>query len=633
MNINPSTSTMSTTSPTLTANQKRALLFNINEPLEILIQEFDNDWWPLVSNIWTGFSYRNHVNGNSWKSFTCRFTKHNQSSLRKEGIPLEKRQKMKTRPPELCFAKIKVSQFISEQKVRVERYNDLPDHTYSLDESEKLKRSQVVRTLVEQEALKNYRPPAIVSAVKEFATEKLGLNESVKELRRKEVTNIKSKVRGSLDTHLIGNPNRELDIQETIIFLKKQGYLVERYEVIHKPTSGFVFIHPNQINNLEQYGWLTLIDSTHKTNRYDFRLFTLHIRNTYGCWDVGAHFFVSNKDCDTVSKALKIIRKFGNRWKPRYFLADQSHVEANSIKIAFPGLKYGEQECDVIFCTVHVMRTWMSKIYDSKTWQKMIQAMHKITKVGCESIIQQAIDECPVPTIKQYIKRNFMKNTHQWALWARELKKSTSPKYGLIGACHKIVALDEKKRSDSEYVSFEFRTKNISAIGIDHVILHEIHKFPFPVQQMLVNEFNAVQGRIEKGKPTPGLISLNCNCLFFRQFLLPCRHIFHEHVYGDIKLLTVDIWEKFQKMFEEAGFEIYMHRELVEIEEPKKTEAEKAAENRRLTINELMERTRDIYWRVEEKNNPEQTCMFIQELNTCLEPVLNNKINEILAVE
>ncbi|PKK62111.1 hypothetical protein RhiirC2_717942 [Rhizophagus irregularis] len=417
---------------------------------------------------------------------------------------------MKTRPPELCFAKIKVSQFISEQKVRVERYNDLPDYTHLLDKSEKFKRSQVVRTLVEQEALKNYRPPAIVSAVKEFAT---GLNESVKELRRKEVTNIKSKVRGSLDTHLIGNLNRELDIQETIIFLKKQGYLVERYEVIHKPTSGFVFIHPNQINNLEQYGWLTLIDSTHKTNRYDFRLFTLHIRNTYGCWNVEAHFF--------------------------------------------------------------------------------------ITKVGCESIIQQAIDEYPVPTIKQYIKRNFMKNTHQWALWAQqhsllllqvtttnplelyhsELKKSTSPKYGLIGACHKIVALDEKKRSDSEYVSFEFRTKNISAIGVGHVILHEIHKFPFPVQQMLVNEFHAVQGRIEKGKPTPGLISLNCNCLFFRQFLLPCRHIFHKHVYGDIKLLTVDIWEKFQKMFEEAGFKIYMHRELVEIEEPKKTEAEKAAEN------------------------------------------------------
>ncbi|CAB4478545.1 unnamed protein product [Rhizophagus irregularis] len=167
------------------------------------MNQFDNNWWPLVSNIWTGFSYRNNVN---------------------------------------------------EQKVRVEKYNDSPDHIHLLDENEKLKRSQVVQTLVKQEALKNYQPPAIVSAVKEFATEKLGLNESVKELRRKEVTNIKSKVHGSLDIHLIGNLNRELDIQEMIIFLKKQGYLVERYEVIHKPTSGFIFIHPNQINNLRQYG-------------------------------------------------------------------------------------------------------------------------------------------------------------------------------------------------------------------------------------------------------------------------------------------------------------------------------------------------------------------------------------------
>ena len=449
--INPSI--ISPTSGILTPNQKRVLLFNINEPLEIPMQEFDNDWWPLVSNIWTGFSYRNHVNGNSWRSFTCRFTKHNQSSSRKEGIPLEKRRKTKIRQSELCFAKIKVIRYILEQKVRVERYKDSPNHMHSLEESEKLKRSQIVRSLVEQEALKNYRPPAIVSAVKEYAIERLGLNESVKELRRKEVTNIKSKIHGSLDTYLIGNSNKELDICETISFLKEQGYQVERYKITHQPTDGFVFVQPNQINNLEQYGWLTLIDSTHKTNRYDYRLFTLYIRNSYGCWEVGAHFFVSNEDSSTVAKALKIIRKFGCHWKPRYFLADQSHVEANSIKMAFPGLQNGEQECDVIFCTVHVMRTWMSKIYDSKTRQKMIHAMHKITKIGCESLIQQAINECPIPTIKQYIQRYYMRNTHQWALWARqhsplllqvtttnplesyhsELKKNTSSQYGLIG--------------------------------------------------------------------------------------------------------------------------------------------------------------------------------------------------------
>ena len=93
----------------------------------------------------------------------------------------------------------------------------------------------------------------------------------MKELRRKEVTNIKYKIRGPLDTHLVGNPKRKLD----------QG-LVECYEVPNLSTYGFVFIHPNNLKNLEQHGWLTLIDSTYKTNRYDCRLFTLYNRNSYG---------------------------------------------------------------------------------------------------------------------------------------------------------------------------------------------------------------------------------------------------------------------------------------------------------------------------------------------------------------
>ncbi|POG68934.1 hypothetical protein GLOIN_2v1777773 [Rhizophagus irregularis DAOM 181602=DAOM 197198] len=359
-----------------------------------------------------------------------------------------------------------------------------PDHSHPIEDSEKLKRSEVVRELVLQEAVKNYRPPEIFSAVKEIATETLDLGECVKELRLKEVTNIKYKVRGPLDTHLVGDPKRELDIREAISFLKNRGYLVERYEIPDLSTYGFVFMHPNHLKNLEQHSWLSLIDSTHKTNRYDCRLFTLYIRNSYGCWDVGAHFFVSKENSETVA------------------------MESNAIKMAFPGLKNGEQECDVFFCTVHVMRTWMSKIYEKKTRQKMLHAMHKRTRIGCESLIQEAINECANLTIKKYILRNYAKNMHQWALWARqhsplllqvtstnvlesyhsELKRITSPKHGLI------VALDDKKQTDSERVAYEFRTKKISFIGVDDEILTEIHKFPFPVQQMIIKEYCAVDG-------------------------------------------------------------------------------------------------------------------------------------------
>ena len=235
----------------------------------------------------------------------------------------------------------------------------------------------------------------------------------MKELRRREVANIKYKIHGSLDVHLIGNPKRESDIRDAISFLNEQGYLVEFYEISYLSTYSFIFIHPNQLKNLEQHGWLMLIDSTHKTNKYDCRLFTLYIRNYYECWDIRAHFFISNEDSVTITQGLKIIKQFAYHWILRYFLSDQSNVKSNSIKMAFPGLKNGEQECDIFFCTVHVMRTWMSKIYDKKIQQKMIHAMHKRTRIGCVDIVQQAINECPNLTIKQYILRNYVKNTHQ----------------------------------------------------------------------------------------------------------------------------------------------------------------------------------------------------------------------------
>ncbi|RHZ62902.1 hypothetical protein Glove_334g80 [Diversispora epigaea] len=203
-------------------------------------------------------------------------------------------------PEELTSDK-KHNLLFNEGKVHVERFQDLPNHTHSLEESNKVKHPQIIRKFVEQEVVKNYHPPAILNAVKEYAVEKMDLSTS--------------------------------------------------------SAQGFVFIHPNHIENLEKFGWLILIDSTHKTNQYDYRLFTLYICNGYGCWDVGAHFFVSNEDSDTISEALKIVQRFAVRWKPRYFLQDQSNAEENSIKLAFPGLKNGEQECEVIFCTIHLLWT------------------------------------------------------------------------------------------------------------------------------------------------------------------------------------------------------------------------------------------------------------------------------------
>ncbi|RIB21761.1 hypothetical protein C2G38_2175697 [Gigaspora rosea] len=232
------------TSSRLTPDQRRKFLFNAKQPFEVQEQDFDKEWWPLVTNMWARYSSRNHNNGNSWVAYACRFTKHNQSSTHSEGVP---------------------NKNIGKRNF---------DHTHTIEESEMLKHFQLVRNLVKKEAIKNYLSPAIVNAVKEYATKRLDLGASVKKLKRMEVYNIKKKGYGSQNSYLIGNESLELDIEESILFLKKEEYQVECYG---QSAQGFIFAHPYQLEKLGRFGWLMLIDSTHKTNKYDWGLFTLII--------------------------------------------------------------------------------------------------------------------------------------------------------------------------------------------------------------------------------------------------------------------------------------------------------------------------------------------------------------------
>ncbi|CAB4438152.1 unnamed protein product [Rhizophagus irregularis] len=238
--------------------------------------------------------------------------------------------------------------------------------------------------------------------------------------------------------------------------------------------------------------------------------------------------------------------------------------------------------------------------------------MHKRTKIGCESLVQDAINSCPVPSI-QITSTNSLESFHS------ELKKTTSSSHGLIGAAHKVVNVDCKKRSEAESTSFDFRIKKISAYGVDVDILEEIQKFPFPFQQLIIREACAVMNRLEKGKSMPGLTSLDCFCLFRHRYLLPCKHIFHEHMYGN-KLLTTDVWQMFREIFEESGFEVYESRES--FIEYVQTEQQKNAENRRIAVGELTERMRDRYWRVEEMGDVEKTQSFISMLEASVNPII-----------
>jgi len=76
----------------ITPNEKRMRLFNVNEPIKLSIEEFEKNWWPLVTNIWTQYNSYKHVNGDFWRDYVCRLAKHRELSTRQEGVLVDKHQ-------------------------------------------------------------------------------------------------------------------------------------------------------------------------------------------------------------------------------------------------------------------------------------------------------------------------------------------------------------------------------------------------------------------------------------------------------------------------------------------------------------------------------------------------------------
>ena len=69
-----------------------------------------------------------------------------------------------------------------------------------------------------------------------------------------------------MESNLIGDSNLISDFSQFVSYLIEKGYRVETYSMSHKSTKGIIFVHPEQIKKLQHHGWLTLINSTHKTN-------------------------------------------------------------------------------------------------------------------------------------------------------------------------------------------------------------------------------------------------------------------------------------------------------------------------------------------------------------------------------
>lgn len=152
----------------------------------------------------------------------------------------------------MCSAKIRTTFFAEAGTVRVERFGpDTPDHTHSIDESDRIKRPQIIRDLVAREACKPNAPPAIVKTVVEQAMQRFGMNSGIQYLDRKEVANIKLKVKGPKPPNETRRASSADMVEGGVKFVEEDGFGREKPSPARSGMGIFSFMSTEELEKRE----------------------------------------------------------------------------------------------------------------------------------------------------------------------------------------------------------------------------------------------------------------------------------------------------------------------------------------------------------------------------------------------
>lgn len=154
------------------------------------------------------------------------------------------------------------------------------------------------------------------------------------------------------------------------------------------------------------------MDSTHNSNALKWKLFTIMARSEYGRWVPCAHTLSKTEDGNIVATFLQTIKEWcggRNAWRLRYIITDDSAAEQKAVRLAFRGLKDGEQEVDHYLCRKHSERTLKENLRGDackKSFEHLYKALYyRFSEQGCLDEIHTAIKHAPNDQKKSYIEK------------------------------------------------------------------------------------------------------------------------------------------------------------------------------------------------------------------------------------
>jgi len=477
---------------------------------------------------------------------------------------------------------------------------------------------------------------------------------------------------------------QRLDMRYRLLRVKNQA---------GKWSNGIVWASDHRLKTLAKRGYITLFDSTHKTNLLQFKLFTWMCRTEvdHKTYLPCAGALLDSESGDTIAAALAQIchwiKDLGLEWRIKYALTDDSAAEQRAVALTFTeeskeslGNVFGEVEH--LLCQWHCKQTLNRQLHGDVLTpaNRHLQAAlwSRRTEAGCDESIQAALDSIPDGTTikkknkpwdpKRYIREEWQATKRRWGNyrrmqeqilmqvrttggnegWHNQLKtalglqKNQNSPFSLAGVletwedCARVIDARYKKGLS------QWNTKELSVC----TEFPWMKQFPFPAQVILNDHLVAAQNRqVEESQITKELTESNeCDCKEFWKCLLPCEHMLEAFLYGDA---VEPDWDKYSSLFLDQKFDVYEgKRTEVAVDAGADSEGDRSMEkisaSSKLDMEETANRIKDRRYAIEDQirlsgmtlENAERVMRaYNQSLAMAAEKLAGMSINELLQLE
>ena len=136
--------------------------------------------------------------------------------------------------------------------------------------------------------------------------------------------------------------------------------------------------------------------------------------------------------------------------------------------------------------------------------------------------------------------------------------------FSLLGAANHVIRIGDQWENRARQAEASFRTTTTPECQE----CPHLRKFPYPVQKLIVDQWKLTAKSLADGDASAGEMpdQLICpvDCLFYRQYQLPCRHLWHHNIVFET-FQEID-WLKWAELFEDSGFEVYETSAKLDVE-------------------------------------------------------------------